>query len=86
MAKTYSLKAAQGLLDQAIADFKHALDRRMQIAQDIRKEFLYDKATSDWYWHDRGDNASLEAIGNPHKTFWDALYDAVEPYLEKSDG
>ncbi len=57
---------------------KQTLERWMQIAQDVKKEFSYDKYYGSWYWHDRGD----ETLYGPQDTFLDALEDAIHPYLE----
>lgn len=58
--------------------FKETLERYMQIAQDIKKEFVYHKTSGEWYWYDRG---SEDDQYGPFLTFWDALLDVVEPYV-----
>jgi len=59
-----------------------ALERWMEIAQDIKKEFSYSKCESKWYWHDRGEEENLHG---PHPTFFQCLHDAVEPYIEEDE-
>lgn len=54
------------------------LERRMQIAKDIKKSFHYDKCQGFWSWTD---NDEFHNIG-PFPTFLEALNDAVGPYLE----
>jgi hypothetical protein len=62
------------------------LERLMQIADDIRKKFLYEKGSGKWYYCDRNESEKLEDCYGPFNTFWDALNDAVEPYIgEDSD-
>jgi hypothetical protein len=59
-----------------------SLERYMQIAQDIKKEFVYSKSEGKWYWHDRGEDTELS---EPFDTFWLALLDAVAPYTEEDE-
>ena len=54
------------------------LERYMQIAQDIKKKFVYSKSEGFWYWYDRGTGTELS---EPFMSFFDALSDAVEPYV-----
>ena len=75
--------------DQSILYWEGELEQYMQISQDIKKEFYYSKCEGCWYWRDRGDEeySELQAenskghISPPFTTFFDALSDAVEPYL-----
>ena len=85
MAKTYSLKMAQKLVDQAVHEFQLNLERYMEIAWDIRKAISYNRGTGQWTWHDRNEEALFDNEERLFKTFWEALYDAVEPYLYPED-
>lgn len=55
------------------------LERFMQIAKDIRKEFHFVKATGRWVWTDRDERP--EPDSRSFDSFWKALCDAVEPYI-----
>jgi hypothetical protein len=59
------------------------LERKMQIFEDIKKAFFYDKSSGLWYWHDRDEGASTDHGG--FGCFMDMLDDAVEPYFEDSE-
>ena len=54
------------------------MEQLEQIAFDIKKEFDYDKGTGKWAWYDRGERCVLHG---GFDTRFDALWDAVEPYL-----
>lgn len=58
------------------------LESYMRIAQDTKKEFVYSKCEGYWYWHSRGSDTELS---EPFEKFYDALSDAVEPYLGDDD-
>ncbi len=66
-------------------DFKTDLERMMQIAEDIKKEFQYAKDTGNWFWVDRDEVDNADAFQGPFDTFLAALEDAVEPYLRDED-
>lgn len=51
------------------------------IAADTRKEIRYNKYIGDWSWSNRGE----ETWYGGFPTRYDALYDAVEPYLQDAD-
>lgn len=53
------------------------LERWTRIAEDTRKEIAFNKATGTWTWNNRGDLADH----GPFKTYAEALYDAIEPYI-----
>ena len=60
------------------------LESFMHTADDIKKEFKYSKDTGQWHWHDKDEE---EWLHGPHNTFWDCLFDAVEPYFsEEAEG
>jgi len=61
------------------------VERWMQIAQDIKKEFVYNRATGAWAWVDRDEKDNLDAYHFGFPTFLAALEDAVEPYLEEEE-
>jgi hypothetical protein len=61
------------------------LERLMQILRDVKKDVTYDKASGEWFWHDRGDGV-VENWQGPFGTFLAAVEDAVEPYLEGDAG
>jgi hypothetical protein len=62
------------------------LERYMQIAKDIKKEFVYTKSAGKWYWYDRGDEPlTQEDIGQTFPTFWECLCDAIAPYIEEEE-
>jgi len=69
----FNMVQPQGLIDPDI------LERKMQVAQDIKKAFVYVLDTGQWHWHDRDEPNELHEA---HPTFYDCLYDAVEPYFE----
>ncbi len=62
----------------SLANGMRDLELRMQAAQDTKKEFRMSKDTQEWFWFNRGDE---EAKG-PFPTFWVALCDATEPYMD----
>ena len=57
------------------------IEQYMRISQDIKKEFYYSKCEGTWHWYDRGNEEYEEQQSPPFKTFFDALSDAVEPYI-----
>jgi hypothetical protein len=57
------------------------LERMMQIAKDIRKEFHYSKCEGSWQWCDRGEDVATSGVG-PFSNYFEALQDAVTPYLD----
>jgi len=59
------------------------IERMMQIAQDIKKRFAYDKSSGLWFWCDRDEEN--DPMAEPFSTFLDALKDAVEPYLHPEE-
>ena len=59
------------------------LERYQQIAKDTKKEFHYSKDQGVWFWTDRGE--ALPTDPQPCPQFWDALCDAVEPYVPDSE-
>lgn len=54
-----------------------ALERKMVVAHETKKEFAYGKDTGQWYWHNRG----IPELHGPFPTFSAALDDAVAPYF-----
>lgn len=56
------------------------VERLMQIARDIKKEFTYNKSSGVWYWYDRGEET--DEMNGPFPTFLHALHDATSPYTE----
>ncbi len=58
------------------------LDRLEQIAQDTKKECVYNKHTGKWGWRDRD---APEACVFTFDTRLEALRDAVAPYLEDEE-
>jgi hypothetical protein len=62
------------------------LEELMIIAKDVKKEFLYSKSTGQWQWFDRSERGNIDAYQGPFALFADCLVDAVEPYLEESEG
>ena len=61
---------------------KKQLERYMQIAQDTKKSFSYDKSDGTWAWYDRDEEDNIDAYHVGFSTFWEALLDAIEPYIE----
>ena len=73
------------------------LERREQIALDIKKEFTYHRSSGQWFWHDRrnydikmiaGQPTAVEMppdLSGPFSTRLDALRDATDPYWEDSE-
>jgi len=61
------------------------LERQMQVAEDIKKAFAYDKSTGKWFWCDRDETNNLDAHHGPFDSFLDALEDAVAPYNVDED-
>jgi hypothetical protein len=58
------------------------LNRYMQIAQDTKKEFHYNKDNEAWFWNE---GYSFEAVYyGPFAEFHEALLDAIGPYLQES--
>jgi len=55
------------------------LERFMQMSEDMKKDISFNKHTGKWGWRDRGDGKEV-CGGFP--TFWEALCDIVEPYME----
>ena len=56
------------------------INRRMEIAQDIKKEFLYSKSSGEWFWYDCDMELIPDSWHGPLQTFTAALDDATEPY------
>ena len=56
------------------------VERYMQIVQDLKKELHYFKSSGEWSWVDRGETDPVNMVG-PFKTWLDAVYDIVEPYV-----
>lgn len=61
-----------------------ALEERMVVLSDIKKEVSYFKYTGTWAWHDRGDD-DTENWNDGFGSFWEAVLDATEPYFEEGD-
>jgi len=61
------------------------LERLEQIAADTKKHFAYNKHTGMWSWVDRDERNNLEAYQDGFPTRFDALLDAVAPYIEDED-
>lgn len=59
------------------------LERYMLIAKDTRKEFNYNLTLGRWGWKDRDDE---EEFDWRFDTFFDALRDAVDPYIGEESG
>ena len=55
------------------------LERYMQICMEVKKEFSFCKTTQKWFWNDKGE----EDRYGPFDTYWEALLDVVEPYIQK---
>lgn len=62
--------------------FSQKLERYMQLAQDTKKHFLFNKDDGKWYWMSGKDNIN-DPLNGPHPTFFDALCDALEPYTKE---
>ena len=62
-----------------------AVDRAIEIADDVKKDFAYDKSTGKWAWYDRDEADNPVAFHGQFDSFCDALFDAVEPYLEPDE-
>jgi hypothetical protein len=62
------------------------LERYMQIAEDTKKEFVYEKATGKWCWYNRSDPVSGRDCSRRFNTFWAAICDAVSPYVDEVPG
>ncbi len=56
-----------------------SLNRKMEIANDVKKAFPYGKDTG-WYWCDRDEEDNFDAWHGPFDNFLDAVNDAIEPY------
>jgi hypothetical protein len=56
-------------------------DRMEQIACDTRKAFYYDKSAGTWSWFDKSESNNMDAWHNGFESRFDALWDAVEPYM-----
>jgi hypothetical protein len=54
------------------------LERVFQIFYDIKKTLSYDKHTGQWSWFDRDEPAYPQGY---FSTAYEAMLDAVEPYL-----
>jgi hypothetical protein len=50
----------------------------MEIAEDTRKKFELSKLSGKWSWYEKNEP---ETLYEGFDTFTDALYDAVEPYV-----
>lgn len=61
------------------------LERIFNVFYDIRKILSYNKSTGQWAWVDRDEQDNLEAYHNGFKTAFEAMQDAVEPYLADSN-
>lgn len=59
------------------------IEEYMRIAQDTKKDFSFAKSIGKWYWFNRG-YQHTDSHG-PFDTFFEALVDAVEPYLETEE-
>jgi hypothetical protein len=55
------------------------LERFMQMSEDMKKDISFNKHTGKWAWRDRGESEEV-CVG--FTTFWEALCDIVEPYME----
>lgn len=58
------------------------IERAEQIAEDVKKTFIYVKSTGTWAWVDNDEIEIPESYHCGFKTRLDALMDAVEPYLD----
>ena len=58
------------------------LEAWMLIAHDVRLEFSHNKNSGEWSWYDRGYE---EILYGPHPTFYDALHEAIEPYIKEDE-
>lgn len=56
------------------------LERAMQVAHDLKKNFTYDKGQGVWYWFDRDEVDNPDGRVGPFATFLAALDDVCEPY------
>lgn len=56
-------------------------DELEKIAKDVHKSFSYDKSTGLWSWYDRDEP---ETLYGGFDTRYEALFDAVEPYLKSN--
>ena len=61
------------------------IDRAMEIAHDVKKEFAYCKSSGTWAWFDRDEVENSDAWHGDHASFCDALFDAVHPYLDPDE-
>lgn len=55
------------------------LESRMQVAEDTKKLFRFDKHTGTWSWYNKAEH---EGHG-PFPTFFAAVVDATEPYFNE---
>jgi len=63
------------------------LERFEQIADDIKKVFAFNKHEGTWSWADKDEVVDPELHHGPFPTRFDALVDAVEPYIDgESEG
>jgi endonuclease YncB( thermonuclease family) len=59
------------------------LENLMRLSKDTKKEFHFSKDEGLWYWHAKGE--PLMQLPEPFDTFYSALRDAVEPYVDDVD-
>jgi hypothetical protein len=57
------------------------VEHMMQIAEDTKKHFTFEKHRGTWAWVDRDEQFNSESYHRDFTTFVAALRDAVEPYL-----
>jgi hypothetical protein len=63
------------------AEILAEIEELEQIAQDTKKRFSYSKSEGTWAWYDSDEDDQVDAWHTGFETRFDALVDAVEPYL-----
>lgn len=61
------------------------LDRFERIAVDTHKRFSYHRHTGEWSWFDADDADEMKNWHTGFETRYEALRDAIEPYLADED-
>jgi hypothetical protein len=57
----------------------------MQVSEDTRKQYSYNKLEGTWAWFYRSDENKDFAHHTGFETFLDALMDATEPYFNNME-
>lgn len=61
------------------------VERMELIAQDTKKVFSYARHSGTWSWANKDEADDLESWHDGFGTRYDALVDAVEPYMEDEE-